>query len=190
MVQINKKNKKTIIVAALLVVATVALSVLTCSIVARNTTSFEKSDVPFGTNKDNLIHTLEEYETPAGNTGKGITWKVNSTGSIMIDGTYSIDYTENLEFVLGTVTIEEENFYTLSGASSGSMNTFYIEARYTDANGNAKVLYSDFNDTRTTDTSLPVGTQVTIKIIVKPGVEFNNYTFKPTFVPGTTTGKF
>ena len=174
----------------LLVVATVALSVFTCSIVARNTSAFEKGTTPFGVNSENLIHTLEEYENPVGNTGKGIIWKVNSTGSVVADGEYSINQTSNLEFVLGTVTIEEENFYTLSGASSGSQDTFYIEARYSDASGNVKVLYSDFNGMKTSEAVIPVGTQVTLKIVVKPGVEFNNYTFKPTLVPGLESGKF
>ena len=187
MSKIKRNNLFTVI---LLMVVTVVLSVLTCSIVARNSSAFEKGSTPLGVNKDNLIHTIEEYESPVGNTGKGITWKVNSTGSIVADGEYSINETGNMEFILGTVTIEKEDIYTLSGAANGSMNTFYIEARYTDASGNVKYLYSDFNDAKTTASALPVGTQVTIKIVVKPGVEFNNYTFKPTLVPGTDSGKF
>lgn len=186
----SKIKRKNIITSIVLVVVTVALSVLTCSIVARNTNAFEESKTPYGVNKDNLVHTLEEYESSAGNTGKGINWKVNSTGSIVADGTYSINQTTDMEFVLGTVTIEEENFYTLSGASSGSLDTFYIEARYTDASGNVKVLYSDFNGSKTSEAAIPAGTQVTLKIVIKPGVEFNNYTFKPTLVPGVDSGKF
>ena len=185
----TNKTKRLFTTIALIVV-TVALSVLTCSIVARNTTAFEDSGVPFGVNKDNLVHSLEEYESAAGNTGKGITWKVNSTGSIVANGTYSENETSNLEFVIGTVTIEEENYYTLSGASGGSLNSYYIEARYEDSEGNVKVLYSDFNDSKTSDAKLAEGTQVTLKIIVKPGVEFNKFTFKPTLVPGIDSGKF
>lgn len=186
----SRIKRKNTLVTLLLIVVTVALSVFTCSIVARNTNAFDESTTPIGVNKDNLIHTLEEYETAEGNTGKGITWKVNSTGSIVADGEYSINQTDNLEFILGTVTIEEENFYTLSGAASGSQDTFYIEARYTDSEGNVKVLYSDFNDTKTSRAAIPVGTQVTLKIVIKPGVEFNNYTFKPTLVAGVESGKF
>ena len=186
----SKTRRKNTLVTILIIVATVALSVLTCSIVARNTSAFDKDSTPIGVNKDNLVHTLEEYESPTGNTGKGITWKVNSTGSIVADGEYSINQTDDLVFVIGTVTVEEENFYTLSGASSGSSDTFYIEARYTDKNGNVKVLYSDFNNSKTSEAAIPAGTQVTLKIVVKPGVEFNNYTFKPTLVPGVDSGKF
>ena len=181
---------KRVITSLVLIVVTVALSVLTCSIVARNTNAFEESNVPFGVNKDNLIHSLDGYESAAGNTGKGIVWKVNSTGSIVADGTYSENETSNLVFNIGTVTVKEENYYTLSGALKGSLDTFYIEARYEDSNGNAKVLYSDFNGSKTSDAKLAVGTQVTLKIIVKPGVEFNNYTIKPTFVPGVDSGRF
>lgn len=187
---IMKNKSKKVITSLLLIVVTVALSVLTCSIVARNTNAFEESNVPFGVNKDNLIHSLEEYESSAGNTGKGITWKVNSTGSIVADGTYSQNETSNLVFKLGTVTVEEEDFYTLTGASGGSLNTYYIEARYEDSAGNAKVLYSDFNDTKTSDAKIAAGTQITLKIIVKPGVDFNRFTFKPTLVPGTDSGRF
>lgn len=185
-----KTKRKNIFVAILLMVVTVACSVFVCSIVARNTGAFDASKTPFGVNSENLVHTLEEYETEAGNTGNGVTWKVNSTGSIVADGTYSINETADMEFVLGTVTIAEEDFYTLSGATGGSLNTFYIEGRYQDAEGNARVLYSDFNNAKTSDAKLPVGTQVTLKIVIKPGVEFNNYTFKPTLVSGTEFGRF
>lgn len=186
----SKIKRKNVLTAILLVVVTVALSVLICSILARHTDAFDESATPLGVNKDNLVHTLEKYETAAGNTGKGITWKVNSTGSIVANGEYSINETANMEFVLGTVTILEEDFYTLSGAVDGSKNTFYIEARYTDASGDVKILYSDFNGERTSEAELPVGTQVTLKIVVKPGVEFNHYTFKPTLVRGLDSGKF
>ena len=185
-----KTKKKNVFVAIVLMVATVAMSVFACSIVARNTSAFKESNLPFGVNSENLVHTLDEYETVAGNTGKGITWKVNSTGSIVADGTYSINQTSNLEFVLGTVTIEDEDIYTLSGASGGSTETYYIEARYTDGNGNVKVLYSDFNGSMTSANKIPVGTQVTLKIVVNPGVEFNNFTFKPTLVRGSESGRF
>ena len=183
-------KRKSIIGTILLVVVTVALSVFTCSLVARNTTAFEDDGKPFGVNADNLVHTITEYESKAGNTGKGIVWKVNSTGSIVADGNYSVNETSNMEFVLGTVTVEKEDLYTLSGASSGSMSTYYIEGRYTDANGNVKVLYSDFNDSKTSADVIPVGTKITLKIIIKPGCEFNNYTFKPTLVAGTDSGRF
>lgn len=186
----TKKRTKNVLITIVLIIVTVALSVLACSIVARNTTAFEDDGMPFGVNKDNLVHTIDEYVTSAGNTGKGIVWKVNSTGSIVADGTYSINETDNMVFDLGTVTIEEEDYYTLSGASSGSMSTYYIEARYTDSNGNAKVLYSDFNDTKTSEGVLVAGTKVTLKIIIKPGCAFDNYTFKPTLVPGTSSGRF
>ena len=186
----SKIKRKNYFVTILLIVVTVALSVLTCSIVARNTTAFEKGNTPFGVNSENLIHTLDEYVSAEGNTGKGITWKVNSTGSIVADGEYSINETANMEFVIGTVTIAEKDFYTLSGASNGSENTYYIEARYVDGSGNAKVLYSDFNDAKTSAAEIPEGTQVSLKIIVKPGVKFNNFTFKPTLVPGTESGRF
>lgn len=184
------KTKRNVLTTIILVIVTVALSVLVSSLVARNTTAFEESDTPLGVNKNNLIHTLEEYETEAGNTGKGITWKINSTGSITANGTYSVDKTDDLVFVLGTVEIDKEDVYTLSGAPNGSFDTYYIEARYTDANGNAKVIYSDFNGQNTTESVLVEGTQVTVRIIVKPGVKFNSFVFKPTLVAGEDSGKF
>lgn len=185
-----KSTSKKILPTVIVVIVSVLLSVFTCSLVARNTTAFEDDGMPIGVNKENLVHTIDEYTTKAGNTGKGIVWKVNSTGSIVADGTYSINETTNMEFVLGTVTVEKEDYYTLTGAASGSLGTFYIEARYTDTAGNAKVLYSDFNGQMTSSDVIAVGTEITIKIIVKSGVEFNNYTFKPTLVPGESAGRF
>ena len=186
----SKTKSKNIFKTIGLIIVTVILSVTVCAIFANTTDIFKDDGVPLGVNSGNLIHSLDAYESTAGNTGKGIVWKVNSTGSITVDGTYSENETADLEFVLGTVIIEKEDYYTLSGAGAGSLGTYYIEARYEDSAGNEKVLYADFNDTKTSEAKIAEGTEVTIKIVVKPGVEFNRYTFKPTLVPGTESGRF
>lgn len=177
-----------IIKSMLFILLVVALSVGATAIISRNTGSF--TTTPTFTNENNLVHTIDEYESSAGTFANGMTWKINSTGSIVANGTYSDANVEDLVFNLGTITIETEDYYTLSGAPKGSLESFYIEAKYQDASGNIKTLMSDFSDTMTSVAKLPVGTQVTLRIIVKPGVTFSHYTFKPTLVAGTEAGSF
>ena len=183
MSRIKSKGKNIFKIICLMLVTVIA-SVSISSLLARN------EGKNLFVNDKNLVHTLEEYESKAGNTGDGLSWKVNSSGSITVNGTYSKDAETNVAFVLGTVTIEEEDYYTLSGAKKGSTDTFYIEATYEDSAGNSKTLISDFSNKMTSDAKLAVGTQVTIRIVVKPGSTLNYYTIKPTLVAGTEAGRF
>lgn len=169
---------------------TIILCVSICALIGRTTNGFTNSVTESMINEDNLVHTLEEYESKAGTFANGLTWKINSNDSITVSGTYSENNAEDYEFVLGTVTVEKEDYYTLSGASRGSVDTFYIEATYEDSTGNKKTLVSDFSDTMTSPEKLTEGTVVTLKIIVKPGCSFAYHTIKPTFVPGAEVGEF
>jgi hypothetical protein len=169
---------------------TIILCVSICAVIGRTTNGFTNSVTESMINKDNLVHTLEEYESNAGTFANGLTWKINSNDSITVSGTYSENNEAAYEFVLGTVTVEKEDYYTLSGASRGSESTYYIQATYENASGNTVTLVSDFSDTMTTPDKLTEGTVVTLKIIVNPGCSFTYHTFKPTFVAGTEVGAF
>ena len=140
-------------------------------------------------NKDNLVHTLEEYEGKSGTDGNGLLWTVNSDGSVRCKGEITNEDLDEVEFVIGTIKIETEDSYTLSGAPEGSKSTFFIKAEYEDEAGNLKTVYSDFNGECTTLEKLPVGTEVKITIVVKSGVAIDQ-TFKPTFVAGEKAGEF
>lgn len=140
-------------------------------------------------NQDNLIHTIDEYETKTGTSGDGISWSVDSFGRVKANGEITSD-AETVEFVLGTIEIEEEDFYTLSGAPEGSINTFYIKAKYTTESGSEVILYSDFANYCTSPTEITKGTEVTFSIVIHSGVEMDNYAFSPTFVAGEEAGKF
>lgn len=139
-------------------------------------------------NRDNLVHSIDEYESVPGNNGDGLTWTVDSFGRVKANGKTG---DENASFVLGTVTIEEENFYTLTGAPEGaSRDTYYIEAVYKTAAGTTVVLYSDFRDYCTSPEKLAEGTEVTLTIVACAGCTFENVTFAPTFVAGNEAGRF
>lgn len=167
--------------------AAVILSVSVTAVVSRNTDNFSGS---IFTNEDNLIHSLDEYVSKPSNLANGLTFKVNSTGSIVINGTYDKDAAEDYIFTLGTVTVDKTDYYTLSGAKNGSLDSYYIQASYEDSNGNSRVIISDFSDTMTSIDEIAEGTQVTISIVIKPGAEFNRVTITPTFVPGEEAGRF
>ena len=182
----SKKNIWAKIGSVLLIVA---LSVTCSALIFRNTSILEDDGMPIGVNKNNLVHTIEEYSFEEGNTGVGITSKINYNGSVKVNGKYN-NAEEPLVYNLGTVTIETADYYTLSGAKGASDSTYYIMASYEDSTGVTQVLYSDFITEMTSPEIIPEGTQVTISIVIFSGVEFDNFTFKPTFVAGTTAGKF
>ena len=172
----------------LVILVIVGISVTCSAFVARSTNNY--TETPNMTNENNLVHTLDEYVSAGGSFTNGLTVKVNSTGSIVINGTYSENATEDYVFTLGTVSIEEADYYTLSGAARGSLDTYYIVASYEDSTGNLRTIISDFSDTCTSADILAEGTQVTLKIVVKPGATLNYCTLKPTFVAGEESGKF
>ena len=179
--------KKVIKVICFLLVA-VVLSVTVTAVISRNTDGFN-SGISF-TNEKNLVHTLDEYVSKPSNLANGLSFKVNSTGSIVIDGTYDENAVFDYVFNIGTVTVDETDYYTLSGAEDGSLTTYYIKAMYEDSAGNTKTIISDFSDTMTSIEEIPEGTQVTIVIVIKPGTEFKRVTITPTFVAGEEPGRF
>ena len=179
--KIKKTNAGNIITAIIIVAVVVALGVGAVAITNRFTGLFN--------NKDNLVHTLEEYEDKGGNDGNGLVWTVKDDGSIHCEGTITNDELDEATFVIGTVKVTEEDFYTLTGAPKGSKATFYIKAEYEDDTGNLKTIYSDFDGECTSLTKLDKDTEVTLTIVVKADVEID-YTFKPTFVAGEEAGKF
>lgn len=140
-------------------------------------------------NKDNLVHTLEEYEGKSGTDGNGLLWTVNNDGSVRCKGEITNDDLDEASFELGTVKIEKEDVYTLTGAPEGSKSTFFIKAEYEDEAGNLKTVYSDFNGECTSSEKIPAGTEVKISIVVKSGVAIDQI-FKPTFVAGDKAGEF
>lgn len=140
-------------------------------------------------NQDNLVHTIDEYESPTGSTGNGISWSVDSFGRVKANGKITSD-DEQVEFKLGTIKIEEADYYTLSGAPKGSFETFYIKATYTTASGSTVTLYSDFANYCTSPEEIAKDTVVTLSIVVFAGYEFDNYAFVPTFVAGQEAGRF
>ena len=174
----------------MVVLAIVALSVGATALLSRATNGFNDGISSVFYNQDNLVRSLDEYVSKEGNSGNGITWTVKNGGAVYADGTIAASEDE-AAFTIGTVQIEEEGFYTLSGAPKNtSMSTFYIKATYEDVGGTQKTLYADFSDTMTTAEKLPAGTEVTIIIVIEPGVSVDNIKFTPTFVLGTEAGKF
>lgn len=180
-----RKIKKTgvgdVVKAILIIAVVIALGVGAVALTLRLTGVLK--------NEDNLVHTLEEYESKGGNDGNGLVWTVNDDGSVHCEGTITNEDLEEATFVIGTVKIEEENFYTLSGAPKGSKNTFYIKGEYEDDAGNLLTFYSDFDGECTTVTKLAKDTEVKLTIVVKTGVDID-YTFKPTLVAGEEAGQF
>ena len=178
-----------IILFAILIIA---LAVTATALISKGTDGFNKSFSTIFLNEDNLVHTLEEYETEAGKSGNGITWEVNEkTGKITVSGEIADnDTAEASVFVLGEVLIEETDYYTLSGVKDGSLETIYIMAEYTDTEGNEKVIYGDFKDTMTSEDKIAQGTYVKLSIVVLPGVELDNVKVTPTFVAGSKAGRF
>ena len=166
----------------------VILSVSITAVISRNTDNFN-SGISF-TNEENLVHSLDEYVSKPSNLANGLNFKVNSTGSIVVDGTYDEFAVSDYVFTIGTVTIDETDFYTLSGSKNGSLSTYYIKATYEDSSGNIKTLISDFSDTMTSIEEIPEGTQVTIVLVIKPGAELERVTITPTFVAGEEPGRF
>ena len=178
-----------IILFAILIIA---LSITATALISKGTDGFNKSFSTLFLNEDNLVHTLEEYESKAGNSGNGITWKINeNTGAITASGTIAeSDTATAAEFKLGSVKIEKTDYYTLSGVKGGSLDTFYIKAEYEDLSGNQKVIYGDFTDSMTSEDKIAEGTYVSITIVINPGVELENVKFTPTFVAGEEKGSF
>lgn len=179
--KIKKTNVGNVITAIILVAVVVALGVGAVAMTNRFTGILN--------NQDNLVHTLEKYDDKGGNDGNGLVWTVNDDGSIHCEGTITNDELDEATFVIGTVKVTEEDFYTLSGAPKGSKATFYIKAEYEDDAGNLMTIYSDFDGECTSLTKLDKDTEVKLTIVVKADVEID-YTFKPTLVAGEEAGKF
>lgn len=179
--KIKKTNVGNVITSIILVAVVVALGVGAVAMTNRFTGILN--------NQDNLVHTLEKYDDKGGNNGNGLVWTVNDDGSIHCEGTITNDDLDEATFVIGTVKVTEEDFYTLSGAPKGSKATFYIKAEYEDDAGNLMTIYSDFDGECTSETKLDKDTEVKLTIVVKSGVEID-YTFEPTLVAGEVAGKF
>lgn len=177
----KKRNVGSTIKAVLLMILCVALGVGAIAMTL-NLTGVLK-------NEENLVHSLDEYEGKSGTDGNGLLWTVKKDGSVHCKGQITNKDLDEATFVLGTVEIVDKGFYTLTGAAEGSKSTFYIKAEYEDDAGNLITIYSDFDGECTSLTQLDAGTEVTITIVVKSGVEIDQ-TFKPTFVLGEVAGKF
>ncbi len=167
-----------------IIVLSVVLSVATVSIINRADVNISLE------NEANLIHTIEEYQSKADKLSNGLTIKENKNGSITVSGKYDETATSNYEFIFGTVLIEEEDFYTLSGFSDAALDACYLVATYDDGEGNVVNIIGDFSDMMTSTEKLSEGTQVLVKLVIKPGCELDNATFKPTFVAGKEPGRF
>ena len=137
-------------------------------------------------NEDNLIRTLEEYESKEGNAGNGLEFTVYNSGAIHVKGQLNDD-SERYEWVLGTVVVTEDGKYTLSGIDDASATTANLKGTYTDTDGNERTFLGDINDQMTVE--LVKGTSVEISIVVFPDTKINT-TIKPTFVLGEEAGKF
>lgn len=185
-----------ILKAILIIIAAVAISVATTVFLSKSTNGFNDSFASIFQNDDNLVHTLEEYETEAGEKESGITWTVKeSTGVIYASGEIEEENEDGEangadEFVLGSVLVENTDFYTLSGCKSADKEKYYIKAEYMTAEGNERVLYGDIEDEMTSPEKIAEGTYVIISIVVLPGVELDNVKFTPTFTPGVEPGRF
>ena len=126
--RIKKTNVGDLIKSILIIALVVALGVGAITMTLKLTGVLK--------NEDNLVHTLEEYEGKGGNDGNGLIWTVNDDGSVHCEGTITNEDLDEATFVIGTVEIEEEDFYTLTGAPKGSKATFYVKAEYEDEAGN------------------------------------------------------
>ncbi len=182
----SKTKKKSGFGKVVLIIFLVVLTVGLSAGLTKLTSGYTKSITSIFNNKDNLVHTLEEYESKAGKDANGLEWTVTGRGAIECVG--EIDEEDSAsEFVLGTITIEEDGEYTLSGLDGANLKKAYLQGSYVDAEGVRQTFYGDDEDTCTVE--LEAGDQVVIKIIVQPGVEVD-FTCKPTFVKGDEPGKF
>jgi len=185
-----------ILKAILFALLIVALSVTATVLISKSTNGFNDSFASVFQNDANLVHTLEKYETEAGEKDSGITWTVKeSTGVIYASGEIEEENEAGEanaadEFVLGYVLVEDTDFYTLSGCKTADKEKYYIKAEYLNAGGNERVLYGDIEDEMTSPEKIPEGTYVKLSIVVLPGVELDNVKFTPTFVPGVEPGRF
>ena len=164
----------------------IALSVGATFGVYKLTDSFTKGVTDLIYNEDNLVRTIEEYEGKSGNVGNGLQFTAYDNMSVLVKGKIN-DESERYEWVLGTVIIEENGKYTLTGMDGASTTTAYIKGAYTDTEGNERTFIGDISSSMTVE--LVKGTSVELSIIVFPGVDINTIV-KPTLVLGDKAGRF
>ena len=110
------------------------------------------------------------HSTATSVTRDGITFTVNSDGTVNVNGTA----TANTELVLTTNAISENGYYLINGCPSGSSNsTYWLNFKIT-ANG-ASYWAQDYGS----GYSLSNGTIQNFGIFVKSGATVNNAVFKP-----------
>lgn len=178
----KQKNLLISIGAALLVVI---VAVTTCAILGRATNGFENDASVIFQNGNNLIHELDGYTSKSGEDENGITWTVLSNRKIHAEGKNTSSSAKSA-FVLGTITIEDTDYYTLSGVEDS--DEYYIEATYSD--GESEVVLSTLKDgEETSEEKIEKGTVVTFTIYVAIGADVD-VTFAPSFVPGKDAGRF
>lgn len=166
-------------------IAVIAVVVALVSLIGFLTSGFTNKDASTwfdkDRNEDNLI--VAKYtdgETKA--TGVGINFTAKKNGELLIDGKATAD----TSFELCTLELPAGT-YTLSGAPAGSLQTYYIDASYTNGS-NTVQWYGDFSGKCT----VTLTAKTTIKIVVRvmEGCSVNNAKVTPTLVKGDKTGDF
>ena len=185
----SRKKTKTARVGGVklwVIILTIALAVASTVGVFKVTDNLSKNIFDVIYNEDNLVRNIDEYEGSEGNLGNGLKFTVYANKSIHVKGKINND-DDRVEWELGTIVIEEDGVYTLTGMKDASVTTAYLCANYMDTNGNEVTLIGDISDEMSAE--LVKGTQVTFYIVVYSGCEINT-TVKPTFVLGDKAGKF
>lgn len=109
----------------------------------------------------------------------GITWVINSDGSIVIDGTAEDD----CAILLESKYFEEGEYYTLSGCPpGGSTSTYYLAIVFNN--------YAPIEDTGSGETFIMNEEQARIYCIIKSGTTLNNKVFYPQLELGQTKSSY
>ena len=178
------KTKNTLIrigVALLVVI----LSVSCCVFIGRATKGFQNDATVIFQNDDNLVHNLEGYTGTEGQDANGITWTVLTNRKIHAEGENTSTSAKS-SFVLGTIKIEETDYYTLAGVEDS--DEYYIEMTYS-SNGEDVVLSTAEDGEVTSSDKIQKDTVVTLTLYVAIGADVD-VTFAPSLVAGKEAGRF
>lgn len=137
---------------------------------------------------NNIIKNLGKNLLPCRNSDSsknGLSWKINSDGSILINGTATaqtvIPINTDTPNINPDIKLKDNTEYTISGGINGTSSTFGLQCGYKIA-GSPTAWSEVFNNKKistTKDWTLGVG------VIIRKGITMNNVLIKPMIEEGT-----
>ena len=165
-IKMKEKTKKTLTrVCAILLFFVLTVSAVV--LLGRATKGFQNDASVIFQNKNNLIHTLDTYDSDEGEDTFGITWTVLGNRKVHAEGENS-SASDKAFYVVGDVKIEDTDYYTLSGVTDS--DDYWIEATYS-SNGEDVILSTAEDGEDTSAEKIQKGTIVTITLYVAIGAE-------------------